>query len=68
MMRRITEHFPSGEMLFDGYGRRGVWILQRFVQAPWPTQLSHGDGRIVLVAFHRIELFAPARGRLMSES
>jgi O-methyltransferase involved in polyketide biosynthesis len=30
MLRRITEHFPSGEMLFDGYSRWGVWILQRY--------------------------------------
>jgi O-methyltransferase involved in polyketide biosynthesis len=30
MLRRITEHFPGGEMLFDGYGRWGVWILQRY--------------------------------------
>jgi O-methyltransferase involved in polyketide biosynthesis len=30
MLRRITEHFPSGEMLFDGYGRWGVWFLQRY--------------------------------------
>jgi O-methyltransferase involved in polyketide biosynthesis len=30
LLRRITEHFPSGEMLFDGYGRFGVWFLQRY--------------------------------------
>ena len=30
LLRRITEHFPSGEMLFDGYGRLGIWILQRY--------------------------------------
>ncbi|HEX2283803.1 MAG TPA: class I SAM-dependent methyltransferase, partial [Mycobacterium sp.] len=30
MLRRITEHFRSGEMLFDGYGRWGVWFLQRY--------------------------------------
>jgi O-methyltransferase involved in polyketide biosynthesis len=30
LLRRITEHFPSGEMLFDGYGRLGVWFLQRY--------------------------------------
>jgi O-methyltransferase involved in polyketide biosynthesis len=30
MLRRITEHFPSGEMVFDGYSRFGVWILQRY--------------------------------------
>jgi O-methyltransferase involved in polyketide biosynthesis len=30
MLRRITEHFPSGEMVFDGYSRLGVWILQRY--------------------------------------
>lgn len=30
LLRRITQHFPSGEMLFDGYGRLGVWFLQRY--------------------------------------
>jgi O-methyltransferase involved in polyketide biosynthesis len=30
LLRRITEHFPSGEMLFDGFGRLGIWILQRY--------------------------------------
>ncbi len=30
MLRRITDHFPTGEMLFDGYGRWGVWFLQRY--------------------------------------
>jgi O-methyltransferase involved in polyketide biosynthesis len=30
LLRRITEHFASGEMLFDGYGRFGVWLLQRY--------------------------------------
>jgi O-methyltransferase involved in polyketide biosynthesis len=30
MLRRITEHFPAGEMLFDGYGRWGLWFLQRY--------------------------------------
>jgi O-methyltransferase involved in polyketide biosynthesis len=30
LLRRITEHFASGEMLFDGYGRFGVWFLQRY--------------------------------------
>jgi O-methyltransferase involved in polyketide biosynthesis len=30
MLRRITEHFPSGEMVFDGYSRLGVWITQRY--------------------------------------
>jgi O-methyltransferase involved in polyketide biosynthesis len=30
MLRRITEHFPAGELLFDGYGRWGVWLLQRY--------------------------------------
>jgi O-methyltransferase involved in polyketide biosynthesis len=30
MLRRITEHFPAGDMVFDGYGRRGVWFLQRY--------------------------------------
>ena len=30
LLRRITEHFRCGEMLFDGYGRLGIWILQRY--------------------------------------
>jgi O-methyltransferase involved in polyketide biosynthesis len=30
LLRRITEHFPRGEILFDGYGRLGVWFLQRY--------------------------------------
>jgi O-methyltransferase len=30
MLRRITEHFPAGEMVFDGYGKAGVWFLQRY--------------------------------------
>jgi O-methyltransferase involved in polyketide biosynthesis len=30
LLRRIAEHFPSGEMLFDGYGRLGVRFLQRY--------------------------------------
>ena len=30
MLRRITQHFPAGELLFDGYGRWGVRFLQRY--------------------------------------
>lgn len=30
MLRRITEHFAGGELLFDGYNRAGVWFLQRY--------------------------------------
>jgi O-methyltransferase involved in polyketide biosynthesis len=30
MLRRIIEHFPSGEVVFDGYSRAGVWFLQRY--------------------------------------
>ncbi len=30
MLRRIVEHFPSGELVFDGYSRVGVWLLQRY--------------------------------------
>jgi O-methyltransferase involved in polyketide biosynthesis len=29
-LRRVTEHFPSGQFLFDGYNKRGVWFLQRY--------------------------------------
>jgi O-methyltransferase involved in polyketide biosynthesis len=31
MLRRITDHFPSGEMVFDGYSRLGGWILRRYL-------------------------------------
>ncbi|MGV0744175.1 class I SAM-dependent methyltransferase [Mycolicibacterium sp. XJ870] len=30
LLRRITDHFPSGQLLFDGYGRGGLWFLQRY--------------------------------------
>jgi O-methyltransferase involved in polyketide biosynthesis len=30
MLRRITEHFPRGELVFDGYSRAGVRFLQRY--------------------------------------
>jgi O-methyltransferase involved in polyketide biosynthesis len=30
MLRCITEHFGSGEMVFDGYSRLGVWLTQRY--------------------------------------
>jgi O-methyltransferase len=30
MLRRIVEHFPNGEMIFDGYSRAGVWLTQRY--------------------------------------
>jgi len=30
MLRRITEHFPAGEMVFDGYSKAGVWLLQHY--------------------------------------
>jgi O-methyltransferase involved in polyketide biosynthesis len=29
MLRRITEHFPRGEMVFDALSRLGVWLTQR---------------------------------------
>jgi O-methyltransferase involved in polyketide biosynthesis len=29
MLRRITGHFPHGELIFDGYSRLGVRILRR---------------------------------------
>ncbi len=29
-LRRIVAHFPAGQMLFDGYSRAGVWMLQRY--------------------------------------
>jgi O-methyltransferase involved in polyketide biosynthesis len=30
MLRRITEHFPSGDMVIDGYSRLGVWLTARY--------------------------------------
>lgn len=30
MLRRITQHFPGGELILDGYSRLGVWILRRY--------------------------------------
>jgi O-methyltransferase involved in polyketide biosynthesis len=30
MLRRIVEHFPSGELVFDGFSRAGVWLTQRY--------------------------------------
>jgi O-methyltransferase involved in polyketide biosynthesis len=30
MLRRITAHFPSGELHFDGYSPAGLWGLQRY--------------------------------------
>lgn len=30
MLQRIVAHFPSGEMVFDGWSRAGVWLLQRY--------------------------------------
>jgi O-methyltransferase involved in polyketide biosynthesis len=30
MLQRIVEHFPSGEMVFDGWSRAGVRLTQRY--------------------------------------
>ncbi|HZE15014.1 MAG TPA: class I SAM-dependent methyltransferase, partial [Mycobacterium sp.] len=30
MLRRIVEHFFSGELVFDGWSRAGVWLTQRY--------------------------------------
>jgi O-methyltransferase len=30
MLRRVVEHFASGEMIFDGYSRAGVRLTQRY--------------------------------------
>lgn len=30
MLRRIVEHFPGGDLVFDGYSQAGVWITQRY--------------------------------------
>jgi O-methyltransferase involved in polyketide biosynthesis len=54
MLRRISEHFPSGEMIFDGYSRAGVWFLQRYgpvkasgAQPDWSIDDPHGLERAV---------------------
>jgi len=44
MLRRITEHFPSGELVFDGYSPAGVWGLQRY--APIKTSGAQLDWTI----------------------
>lgn len=48
MLRRIVAHFPSGEMVFDGYSRAGVWVLQRYpsvkasgAQLDWSIEDPH---------------------------
>jgi O-methyltransferase involved in polyketide biosynthesis len=33
LLRRITEHFPSGELVFDALSHWGVWLTQRFQPA-----------------------------------
>ncbi|HUH71517.1 MAG TPA: hypothetical protein VLZ05_23120 [Mycobacterium sp.] len=30
MLRRIIGHLPGGEMIFDGWSRAGIWLLQRY--------------------------------------
>lgn len=30
MLRRVVAHFAAGEMIFDGYSRAGLWLLQRY--------------------------------------
>jgi hypothetical protein len=49
MLRRITEHFPRGQMVFDGYSRLGVWLTQRYgpvqatgAQLDWAIGDPHG--------------------------
>lgn len=33
LLRRITEHFPAGAFVFDGFSRAGIWITQHAQQA-----------------------------------
>lgn len=54
MLRRITEHFPAGELLFDGYNRFGVWFLQRYgcvkasgAQLGWRIDDPHDLERVI---------------------
>ena len=28
LLRRLTHHFPSGEIVFDGYSRLGLWFIR----------------------------------------
>jgi O-methyltransferase len=44
MLRRITDHFPGGELVFDGYGRVGVWLTQRY--GPVKASGAHLDWSI----------------------
>ncbi|GGI78432.1 hypothetical protein GCM10011581_14410 [Saccharopolyspora subtropica] len=30
LLRRVREHFPSGELLFDAFSSLGVWVSNRF--------------------------------------
>ncbi|HEY8372525.1 MAG TPA: class I SAM-dependent methyltransferase [Pseudonocardiaceae bacterium] len=30
LLRRITEHFPGGEIVFDACNRFGIWLMQQF--------------------------------------
>jgi len=49
MLRRIVAHFPSGELLFDGWSRAGVrWVVSRFgpvkasgTQVDWSVDDPH---------------------------
>ena len=38
-LRRIVEHFASGEMIFDGYSPAGVWLTQRYAHVSNYTDL-----------------------------
>ena len=68
MLRRISEHFPSGEMIFDGYSRSGVWILQRYgpvkasgAQLDWTIGDPHGLERAVPGSGVRRRMVVPTR-------
>jgi O-methyltransferase involved in polyketide biosynthesis len=54
MLRRITKHFPGGELLFDGYSPTGVWGLQRYppvkasgAQLDWSINSPHELEKII---------------------
>jgi O-methyltransferase len=55
MLRRVTERFPSGELVFDGYSPVGVWALQRYApvkdsgaQLDWSINDPHELEKTVL--------------------
>ncbi|MQA80854.1 MAG: hypothetical protein GEV10_20625 [Streptosporangiales bacterium] len=47
MLRRVVEHFPGGEMLFDGYNRLGVaWLRASLKVGPIKARGAHVEWAI----------------------